>query len=68
LHYRVQGQAHCLPVDHIILCTGQESNLSLMNALSETGINTHAIGGAHIATELDAVRAIDEGTRLGLEL
>ena len=68
LHYRAQDQSHCLPVDHVVLCTGQESNLSLMNALNEAGIKTHTIGGAHIASELDAVRAIDEGTRLGLRL
>ena len=68
LHYTLQGQRHCLPVDHVVLCTGQESNLSLMNTLKEAGITTQAIGGAHIASELDAVRAIDEGTRLGLRL
>ena len=68
LHYMVQGQPHCLPVDQVVLCTGQESNLSLMKALKEDGITAHAIGGAHIASELDAVRAIDEGTRLGLRL
>ncbi len=68
LHYSVQGQPHCLPVDHVVLCTGQESNLSLMHALKQAGITAHAIGGAHIASELDAVRAIDEGTRLGLRL
>lgn len=68
LHYSVQGQPHCLPVDHVVLCTGQESNLSLMRALNQAGITAHAIGGAHIASELDAVRAIDEGTRLGLRL
>ena len=68
LHYTLQGQPHCLPVDHVVLCTGQESNLSLMKALKEDGITAHAIGGAHIASELDAVRAIDEGTRLGLRL
>ena len=68
LHYTLQGQPHCLPVDHVVLCTGQESNLSLMKALKEDGITAHAIGGAHIASELDAVKAIDEGTRLGLRL
>ena len=68
LHYSLQGEEHCLPVDHVVLCTGQESNLSLMKALKEAGISTHAIGGAHIASELDAVRAIDEGTKLGLRL
>ena len=68
LHYSVQGQPHCLPVDHVVLCTGQESNLKLLQALKQAGITAHAIGGAHIASELDAVRAIDEGTRLGLRL
>ena len=68
LHYSIQGQPHCLPVDHVVLWTGQESNLSLMHALKQVGITAHAIGGAHIASELDAVRAIDEGTRLGLRL
>lgn len=68
LHYNLQGQQHCLPVDHVVLCTGQESNLSLLSALKQAGVNAHAIGGAHLASELDAVRAIDEGVRLGLWL
>ena len=68
LHYSLEGQQHCLPVDHVVLCTGQESNLSLMTAMKQAGITPHVIGGAKLASELDAVRAIDEGTRLGLTI
>jgi len=68
LHYSLEGQQHCLPVDHVVLCTGQESNLSLMMAMRQAGITPYVIGGAQLASELDAVRAIDEGTRLGLTI
>ncbi|MUL64601.1 NADPH-dependent 2,4-dienoyl-CoA reductase [Mycobacterium sp. CBMA 234] len=68
LHYRVDGQAHVLDVDNIVLCTGQHPNRSLHTELTARGITTHLIGGADIAVELDAKRAIDQGTRLAAAL
>ncbi len=53
-----------LNVDNVILCAGQEPNRALYDDLIERGINAHVIGGAHIATELDAKRAIDQAVRL----
>ncbi|NYT63718.1 FAD-dependent oxidoreductase [Alcaligenaceae bacterium] len=64
LHYTVDGQAHVLDVDHIILCAGQQSNRELHEELQARGVKTHLIGGADVAAELDAVRAIDQATAL----
>ena len=67
LHYSTNGETHLLEVDTIVLCAGQESEQELANQL--TGVITHLnlIGGARVATELDAMRAIDEGTRLAYQ-
>jgi 2,4-dienoyl-CoA reductase (NADPH2) len=64
LHYSVDGELHVLPVDTIVLCAGQESEQALADGLAETGSHANLIGGARVATDLDAMRAIDEGTRL----
>ncbi len=53
-----------LPVDNVIVCAGQEPNKSLHAALAELGIPSHIIGGADIAAELDAKRAIAQGAEL----
>jgi len=53
-----------LTVDNIVLCAGQEPLRELLGPLRAAGIKTHLIGGADEATELDAKRAIDQGTRL----
>ena len=55
-------------VDTIVLCAGQLSDRSLANALETKGIACHVIGGADVAAELDAKRAIDQGTRLAAAL
>ena len=68
LHITVDGQAQVLPVDNVIVCAGQEPNRSLADALIAAGIKTHVIGGADVAAELDAKRAIDQGTRLAATL
>jgi len=68
LHITVDGQAQVLPVDNVIVCAGQEPNRSLADALIAAGIKTHVIGGADVAAELDAKRAIDQGTRLAAKL
>jgi 2,4-dienoyl-CoA reductase (NADPH2) len=57
-----------LEVDTIVLCAGQEPLQELLEPLKAAGINTHLIGGAQEAGELDAKRAIDQGTRLGARL
>ncbi|WP_209505108.1 MULTISPECIES: NADPH-dependent 2,4-dienoyl-CoA reductase [unclassified Ruegeria] len=53
-----------IPADTIVLCAGQVSERSLADALIEQGITPHVIGGADVAAELDAKRAINQGTRL----
>jgi 2,4-dienoyl-CoA reductase (NADPH2) len=53
-----------LAVDNIVLCAGQEPLRELLEPLRNAGVKTHLIGGADEATELDAKRAIDQGTRL----
>lgn len=58
------NQTRVLPVDHIILCAGQESNRILYEQIKEKGWSIHLIGGANKAGELDAKRAIQEGSEL----
>ncbi|MCV2864110.1 NADPH-dependent 2,4-dienoyl-CoA reductase [Defluviimonas sp. WL0075] len=57
-----------IEADDIILCAGQESETALAEALRARGMAPHVIGGADLAAELDAKRAIDQGTRLGARL
>ena len=57
-----------IEVDTIVLCAGQVSERSLADALIERGVTPHIIGGADVAAELDAKRAIDQGTRLAASL
>jgi 2,4-dienoyl-CoA reductase (NADPH2) len=57
-----------LPADTIVLCSGQNSDRSLADALIAAGRAPHIIGGADRAAELDAKRAIDQGTRLAAAL
>lgn len=64
----VQGQAQVLPVDSVVICAGQEPDRSLLPGLQALGITPHVIGGADVAAELDAKRAIDQGTRLAARL
>ncbi|MGM1063219.1 FAD-dependent oxidoreductase [Saccharothrix sp. Mg75] len=53
-----------LAVDTVVLCAGQEPVRDLVDDLAARGVVTHVIGGADVAAELDAKRAIDQGTRL----
>ncbi|MGH3949077.1 MAG: FAD-dependent oxidoreductase [Pseudonocardiaceae bacterium] len=53
-----------LEVDTVVICAGQESMRDLVDELTIKGVTTHVIGGADVAAELDAKRAIDQGTRL----
>ncbi|MGC6231553.1 NADPH-dependent 2,4-dienoyl-CoA reductase [Hafnia paralvei] len=66
LHLIRDGQIECLPVDNVIICAGQESQQALLDPLQNMGKTVHLIGGADVARELDARRAIDQGTRLAL--
>jgi 2,4-dienoyl-CoA reductase (NADPH2) len=61
-------EATVLEVDTIVVCAGQEPLQELLQPLKATGISAHLIGGAQQAGELDAKRAIDQGTRLGARL
>ncbi|QYZ69394.1 NADPH-dependent 2,4-dienoyl-CoA reductase [Neotabrizicola shimadae] len=62
------GQDGVLPVDDVVICAGQEPERSLADTLTRAGRAVHVIGGASVATELDAKRAIDEGARLAAQL
>ena len=68
LHVTIDGEARLLDVDHVVVCTGQESLRELEAPLSGSGRPVHLIGGSNVAAELDAKRAIDEGTRLAARL
>ncbi|MEI2774631.1 MAG: NADPH-dependent 2,4-dienoyl-CoA reductase [Tetrasphaera sp.] len=68
LYFSVMGQEHVFDVDHVILCTGQEPNRGLYDDLAAAGVTAHLIGGADVAAELDAKRAIDQGTRVAAEI
>jgi len=57
-----------IEADTVVLCAGQLSERSLADALEERGVQVHVIGGADVAAELDAKRAIDQGTRLAASL
>ena len=57
-----------IPVDTVVLCAGQESERGLADALAAKGVTAHVIGGAAVAAELDAKRAIDQGARLAAAL
>jgi len=68
LHITVGDKDMTLPVDNIIVCAGQDPNRELQAALEEKGVRVHLIGGADKAAELDAKRAIKQGTELALRM
>ncbi|MFI6124510.1 FAD-dependent oxidoreductase [Streptomyces sp. NPDC051064] len=68
LHLTVDGEQHLLPVDTVVLCAGQEPRRELYEELLAAGRPAHLIGGADVAAELDAKRAIRQGTELAAEL
>jgi len=67
---RADGGDQLLPVDQVVVCAGQEPRRDLFDRLREAdpARELHLIGGAEVAAELDAKRAIDQGTRLGARL
>jgi 2,4-dienoyl-CoA reductase (NADPH2) len=68
LHITVGGERRVVPADTIVVCAGQESVRELVEALGSDGPSVHVIGGADVAAELDAKRAIQQGTELAARL
>ena len=68
LHIVIDGVAQTLAVDTIVICAGQEPRRDLADALAAANIRYTLIGGADVAVELDAKRAIEQGTRIALAL
>ena len=68
LHLTVDGEQRLLAVDTVVLCTGQEPRRELYEELRAAGREPHLIGGAELAAELDAKRAIRQGTELAAAL
>jgi 2,4-dienoyl-CoA reductase (NADPH2) len=69
LHIRIgEGEEQLLPVDNIVICAGQDPLRELYDGLVDAGQSVHLIGGADVAAELDAKRAIDQGSRLAAAL
>jgi 2,4-dienoyl-CoA reductase (NADPH2) len=61
---REPGEGRLLEVDHVVVCAGQEPVRDLYEDLLGAGLSTHLVGGADVAAELDAKRAIEQGTRV----
>ncbi|MBC3412781.1 NADPH-dependent 2,4-dienoyl-CoA reductase [Pseudomonas sp. SWRI107] len=69
LHVRIaDGEPQLLAVDNIVICAGQDPLRDLQQGLLDAGQSVHLIGGADVAAELDAKRAIDQGSRLAAQL
>ncbi|MFT3762570.1 MAG: NADPH-dependent 2,4-dienoyl-CoA reductase [Pseudoxanthomonas sp.] len=65
---RMDAAEQTLPVDHVVVCAGQEPRRELLAPLQALDRTAHLIGGADMAAELDAKRAIDQGSRLAAVL
>jgi len=61
-------RAQLIEVDQVVICAGQEPQRELQASLVAAGASVHLIGGADVASELDAKRAIDQGSRLAASL
>ena len=68
LHVTVNGRQRVFEVDSVVVCTGQEPQRELADALAGAGVEVHLIGGADVAAELDAKRAIKQGTEVAAAL
>ncbi|MET8705136.1 NADPH-dependent 2,4-dienoyl-CoA reductase [Streptomyces californicus] len=68
LHLTVDGEPRVLPVDTVVLCAGQKPRRELYEELRAGSVPVHLIGGADVAAELDAKRAIRQGTELAAAL
>jgi len=68
LHVAVAGERRVIAADTVVICAGQEPERGVYEALRRQGAAVHLIGGAREAVELDALRAIEEATRLAIAL
>ena len=68
LHIIIDNEKRTLEVDHVVLCSGQSSVRDLESGLKAASIKVHVIGGADIAAEIDAKRAIRQGSLVAAEL
>lgn len=68
LHVTIDEQPQVLAVDTVVVCTGQEPQRELLEGLQAAGVNVQVIGGADVAAELDAKRAIKQGTEVAAAL
>jgi len=64
LHVEIDGESTVLAVDNVVICAGQISRRDLQEPLQKQGVNVHLIGGADLAAELDAKRAIKQASEL----
>lgn len=68
LHLRVGDESRVLAVDTVVICAGQQIRRDLADQLEQRGLSCHVIGGAKLAAELDAKRAIREAAELAASL
>jgi len=68
LWIEIGGEERCLNVDNVIICAGQEPFRALVAGLQQHGVKAHLIGGADVAAELDAKRAIRQGAELAASI
>jgi 2,4-dienoyl-CoA reductase (NADPH2) len=68
LHITLKDAPKVLEVDTVVICAGQEPLRDLQDGLESEGISVHLIGGAELAVELDAKRAIEQGARLAAKI
>ncbi|RTL29749.1 MAG: NADPH-dependent 2,4-dienoyl-CoA reductase [Burkholderiales bacterium] len=68
LHINVGGKDVVLPVDNVVICAGQEPQRELQAGLQAAGVKVTLVGGADVAAELDAKRAIKQGTEVAAAL
>ena len=68
LHTTVNGEPRLFEVDTIVICAGQTPLRALFDELQALGVKASLVGGAYEAAELDAKRAIDQASRLAVEV
>ncbi|WP_040890046.1 NADPH-dependent 2,4-dienoyl-CoA reductase [Vibrio ezurae] len=68
LHVSIKGEQHLLDADSVVVCAGQESVRPFEDKWSEREDHVHVIGGAELAGELDAVRAIRQGFEVAIKI
>ncbi|WP_341228596.1 NADPH-dependent 2,4-dienoyl-CoA reductase [uncultured Arcticibacterium sp.] len=68
LHIEVDEQVQIIPVDHVVVCAGQEPLRAMFEELKASGKSVHLIGGANIAAQLDAKLAIKEAAELATSI